>query len=240
MNDMNSIFSRSRFERWLRLLTFRATADDYDSLAPKDFILGLLATWLVGMGRYWDDSRASLLQHLGLGSVIYIFVLGFLLWLIAKPVSPRTFSYFKLLTFISLTAPPAAFYAIPVELWMSLESANQMNLVFLGIVAVWRVSLYFHYLRKAGRLDWTRTFVCAAMPLAVILSVLVYLNLHHVVMNIMGGIREADQTSQDAAYEVMFLLAGLSFPLSLVCALIWIYMVTCNLRQWRSQRPQGR
>ena len=48
------------------------------------FIAGLIGTWIVGMGRYWDDPSAKLLQHLGMGSVIYIFVLAAFIWLISS------------------------------------------------------------------------------------------------------------------------------------------------------------
>jgi hypothetical protein len=49
------------------------------------FYLGLLGAWIVGMGRHWDDSAGSLLQHLGLGSVIYLFVLAFFIGLTPVP-----------------------------------------------------------------------------------------------------------------------------------------------------------
>jgi len=99
----------------LKLLTFRLTKDEMLSFNRKHFIVGLLGTWLVGIGRYWDDDGASLLQHVGLGSVIYIFILSFLIWLIIKPFLVEGWSYFIVLTFISLTSFPAIFYAIPVE-----------------------------------------------------------------------------------------------------------------------------
>lgn len=41
--------------RWLRLLSFRATAADHEQLGRRALAAGLVATWLVGMGRYWDD-----------------------------------------------------------------------------------------------------------------------------------------------------------------------------------------
>ena len=207
------------------MLGFRATADDYAALDGKDLALGLFVTWLVGMGRYWDDSKAGIEQHLGLGSVVYVFVLATLLWLIARPVMPERVTWFGLLVFVTMTSPPAAFYAIPVELWMTLESANQINLIFLCIVALWRVLLYLHFLRRGCGMNWLRTFVCGVMPLAIILGALVALNLHHVVFNIMGGIREADKTSQDAAFGMMWLLSIFSIPVSAACGLLWIGIV---------------
>lgn len=223
--DTPPLFSAMRFKRWLRILCFRAEVEEYAALDAKDLSLGLFATWLVGIGRYWDDPKAQLGQHLGLGSVAYVFVLGTLLWLIAKPAMPNRISWFGILVFVTMTSPPAAFYAIPVERWMPLESANQINLIFLCIVALWRVLLYLHFLRRGGGMNWLQTFVCGIMPLAIIVSALVALNLHHVVFDIMGGIREADKTSQDAAYGMLWFLSMVSIPVSAACGLVWIGIV---------------
>jgi hypothetical protein len=59
-----------------RLLTFKLTKDEMLQFNSRHFAVGLTGTWIVGIGRYWDDEGASLLQHLGLGSVIYIFLLA--------------------------------------------------------------------------------------------------------------------------------------------------------------------
>lgn len=219
---------------WLRLLTFRASAADYGSLDRSHLIVGLTMCWLVGFGRYWDDTRATLLQQTGIGSVIYVFILAAVMWIVVKPVAPERISYKGTLTFITLTSPPAALYAIPVEKWMTLEAANTMNLRFLGIVALWRLALWMHYLRRHGRLSSMGTFCVTAVPLAAIFITLASLNLHHVVFNIMGGIREADKTSQDAAYSMLFVLSYLSVPVSFVAFLGWLSMVVQarNDRKW--------
>lgn len=210
---------------WFRVLIFRASQEDYEGLRPSHLWAALAMTWLVGMGRYWDDPRALPLQLLGIGSVVYVFVLAAVLWVIFKPVAPERFSYFHLLTFIALTSAPAVLYAIPIEKWTDLSTANWVNLVFLCVVAAWRVALLFHYVRVFGRFGWVRTFVCGTMPLALIFVTLLFLNLHHVVLNIMGGIREADQSSQDAAYGILLLLSILAVPLSGVSALVWIFLI---------------
>ena len=132
----------------LRLLTFRLTRDEMLQFNWKHFTVGLFATWIVGMGRYWDDKGASLIQHLGLGSVIYIFVLAFFIWLIVLPYFVEGWNYFTVLTFISLTSFPAIFYAIPVERYYTLQTANSINVWFLSIVALWRLLLLFYFLKK--------------------------------------------------------------------------------------------
>lgn len=219
---------------WFRLLTFRASAEDYGRLHHGHLIAGLIACWLVGIGRYWDDTRASLLQHTGIGSVIYVFVLAALMWIIVKPVAPTRFTYSGILTFITLTSPPAALYAIPVEKWMTLQDANLMNLRFLGIIALWRIVLWMHYLRRHGEFRMWMVFSAAAVPLAAIFIALASLNLHHVVFNIMGGIREADKSSQDAAYETLFVFSYLSVPVSVLASLGWLTMILKSRRERRS------
>ena len=218
---------------WGRLLTFRARFEDYQSLGGRQLILGLFVCWIVGMGRYWDDPRAILLQKAGVGSVIYVFLLAALLWLTVKPIAPERFSYLGILTFVTMTSPPAMLYAIPVEKWMTLEAANQMNLRFLGIVALWRLCLWIHYLRRYGRFTGLMASVAATLPLAFIFIALIEVNLHHVVFNIMGGIREADQSSQDAAYSAMWVFGLLAFPVSCFAGIGWCVLVYQNWRDWK-------
>ncbi len=224
------------FSLWMRLLFFRASREDYNTLRRGHFWAGLLITWLVGIGRYWDDPRAEPLQILGAGSVIYIFVLAAILWIIFKPAAPKQFSYLHILTFIALTSPPAVIYAIPIEKWADLATANKLNLISLGIVATWRVGLLFHYLTVHGRLDGLRTFICGTMPLAVIFVALLSLNLHHVVFDIMGGIREADSSSQDAAYAILFSLSVLAIPLSGLSTLLWLLMLFSRPKESDTKR----
>lgn len=104
------------------------------------------------MGRYWDDPRAKPLQHLGLGSVIYILLLSLMLWLVIWPLRPKHWSYFNVLTFVSLTSPPAILYAIPVERLFSREVARSVNVWFLAAVATWRVTLLIFFLHRYAKL----------------------------------------------------------------------------------------
>ena|SRR5437867_1523572 len=61
----------------LRVLTFRASSDELRALNRRHLAVGLFSTWLVGIGRWWEDPRVGLLQHLGIGSVIYVFALEY-------------------------------------------------------------------------------------------------------------------------------------------------------------------
>jgi len=58
-----------------RLIFFRASQRDLIDLNHRHLTIGLVCTWLVGMGRYWDNPRVGLLQHLGVGSVIVYLVM---------------------------------------------------------------------------------------------------------------------------------------------------------------------
>lgn len=197
----------------IRLLTFRLTRDEMLQFNKKHFIAGLIGTWIVGMGRYWDDSGATLLQHLGLGSVIYIFILAGLIWLVVKPFGVENWNYFTVLTFISLTSFPAIFYAIPVEKFVTIETANSINAWFLAIVATWRLCLLFHFLDRYTRLSAGNVLTVTLMPICLIITTLTALNLHRVVFDLMGG--RTETTPHDSAYDVLFFLTFVSVLLIL-------------------------
>jgi len=179
----------------------------------KHFALGLSGTWLVGIGRYWDDPGAKLLQHFGIGSVIYIFILALFIWLIVMPYRVDRWDYFIVLTFISLTSFPAIFYAIPVEKFVSIEQANRINVWFLAVVAIWRLSLLFYFLKHFTRLGLLDVITLVLMPVCLIISALTMLNLHRVVFEIMGGIR--NPTAHDSAYFVLLYLTAISMILAI-------------------------
>ena len=200
------------FKTLIKLLTFKMTREEMLAFNMKQFYLGLAGTWIVGMGRYWDDTGANWMQHLGLGSVIYIFVLALFIWLIMLPFKIKNWSYFTVVTFIGLTSFPAIFYAIPVEKFLSIETSNTINVWFLAIVAAWRLGLLYYFLKHFTKLSRGNIITVTLMPICVIISVLTVLNLHRVVFNIMGGMR--NPTPHDSSYFVLMLLTGLSLLLS--------------------------
>jgi len=112
----------------VRVLFFRVTREELDQLSVHHLGVGVVFTWLVGMGRYWDNPRAELLQRIGLGSVVYIIVLSLALWFVFKPFVRERWTYMRVVTFVSLTAPPAVFYAIPVEMFMDMAGAQTANM----------------------------------------------------------------------------------------------------------------
>jgi len=229
----------SIFNTIIRLLTFQLTREEMLQFTAKHFIVGLIGTWIVGMGRYWDDSRASILQHAGLGSVIYIFALAAFIWLIILPFRIEGWRYFRVLTYISLTSFPAIFYAIPVERFFSLDTANTMNVWFLIIVAAWRLALLKDFLGRFTKLSGHHILTVTLMPICVIISTLTILNLHKVVFDVMGGVR--DRTSHDNDYGILVILT--IFSLILTLPLIFgyaeaLYSRRKSLREQMERQPK--
>ena len=198
----------SSIRKMLRLLFFKITRDEMLTFNQSDLLIGLTFTWMVGIGRYWDDPGAKLLQHLGAGSIVYIFILSFFIWLLLKPFYIKDWSYKNLLTFVSLTAAPAILYAIPVERYFSVDASASMNAYFLLSVAIWRVVLLIFYLRRFACITRFQTTVATLLPLTMVVTSLTALNLERAVFEIMGGIRE--KTSNDSAYMILNLLTMLS------------------------------
>lgn len=226
---------RNVFTTTVRLLFFRSTRAELLHLGGKHLTLGIFCTWLVGMGRYWDNPRVSLLQHLGIGSVVYIFVLALLLWLIAWPLKPRDWSYFRVLAFVSLVSPPAILYAIPVERAFELGVANSINAWFLAIVAGWRVALLIFFLKRLGELERASVITATLLPLTLIVVTLTVLNLERVVFDFMGGFR--DRSPNDGAYGILFALSLLAFLLFIPLLPYYIYLAEKKKHSTELEKP---
>lgn len=209
------------------LLLFRPFKPDLGDNFPRYLGWGLLSTWIVGIGRYWDHPTAQIWQYLGLGSVIYVFVLAAILWAIAAPLRPDHWTYRNVLLFVTLTSLPAVLYAIPVEKFLSLAQAQWANVIFLAVVAIWRVALLVTFLRRVGGLGATATAVACALPIVLIVTALTALNLQNAVFDIMGGLREP--TEHDAAYAIVALISVFSVLASPI--LFIIYVVQVNRRK---------
>ncbi len=217
-----------------RLLTFKLNRDEMLQFDKKHFIAGLTGTWIVGMGRYWDDEGASLLQLLGLGSVIYIFILAAFIWLIIKPFFVENWSYFTIVTFIGLTSFPAILYAIPVEKFVTIRTANTMNVWFLAIVAVWRLLLLNYFLKRFTKLSYGNILTVTLMPICLIISVLTALNLHRIVFNIMGGVR--NPSPHEGAYFILMLLTGISAILTIPLLLAYGIGIYTSFKNRRTKQ----
>ncbi|WP_163936886.1 hypothetical protein [Paraferrimonas sp. SM1919] len=216
------ILKRILADEW-QLLTFRRFKPDL-SLFNYYLAFGIGFTWLCGIGRYWDNPRAELWQYLGLGSVAYIFIMALILWLVVMPLKPANWRYKNVLLFVSLTAPPAILYAVPVERFMSLGAAQTANVWFLAVVATWRVALLLKYLINSAKLSGTTVLVATLLPLTLIVSSLTALNLEHVVFKVMAGLTEEEKSANDTAYLILMIITYFSvmtFPF-LVSIYAWI------------------
>jgi len=54
--------------------------EELASLGWRHFLIGLCATWVVGIGRHWDHDRAEFFQRMGMGSIAYVFPLSAAFW----------------------------------------------------------------------------------------------------------------------------------------------------------------
>lgn len=172
---------------------------------------GLFTALLAGIGRYWDNPRAELWQYLGLGSVIYCILLATVILVIIAPMKPRNWHYSNVLIFVSFTSLPALLYAIPVEKFLPLSTAQTMNVWFLAVVALWRVLLFGKFLSGAAGLNKIEIVVATLLPIVIIINVLSFLNLEHVVFRIMAGIKEHEKSANDTAYLILVIITIFSY-----------------------------
>ncbi len=211
-----------------RLLTFRTTREEFLAFDRRHLGFGLICTWLVGIGRYWDNPRAEFLQHLGVGSVVYVFVLALFLLFFIAPLKARDWSYFRILTFVSLVSPPAVLYAVPVEKFVSMGTANMINAWFLLVVATWRAALLVFALRRFFSMSAFSAVTATFLPLGLIVLGLASLNLERAVFNIMGGFTEP--TPNDSAYLALLIILYVSILLSPVLLIAYVALVVKKLR----------
>ena len=193
-----------------RFLCFRHVEDDIPRLTSALLVVGFIAAWLAGMGRYWDNSRAAIWQHMGLGSVAFVFVFTAFIWLIMMPLRPKAWHYKHVLAFVAMTAPLGFIYAVPVERFFPLDTAQTINVWFLAVVSLLRISLLITYLKRSAGFSIMTGITATLLPLVVIVAALTMLNLEQVVFNIMGGVKEEDRSGNDVAYEIMVGITVLS------------------------------
>ena len=209
----------------IKFLAFKPIRPDLKNLGNYYLALGIISAWLAGIGRYWDNPRADLWQYFGLGSLVYIFIMSAILWVLIKPLRPENWSYKSVLIFVGMTSPPAILYAIPIERFVTLDTAQTVNVWFLAVVAVWRIILLFQYLTRSACLNGVTVFVAAVLPLVIIVSTLAILNLEHVVFRIMAGLAENERSSNDTAYGILLMITYFSLFASPILLIMYITMI---------------
>ena len=212
------------FRQTFRFLTFQSLEIEGKRDLLHLAIAGIVFAWIAGLGRYWDHPSAHIWQYMGLGSVAYIFVLSALIWILALP---ERWSYLSVLIFVGLTSPLAWLYAIPVERLVSISFAISANVLFLALVAMWRVALYVYFLRIVAKLSDAKVFVLTLLPLTGIIFALVVLNLEHAVFEIMAGLeteRTGSEVIHDGVYQFVILLGMGSFFAAPILFLLYLWL----------------
>lgn len=197
------------------VLLFRADRERLAALGPRHLTVGVVATWMAGVGRWWDDPTATTFQHTGLGSILYALGLSTLLWLVARPLCPTDWRWRRVFTYVTLSAPPAVLYAIPVERVVEDLTAAWMNVAFLGVVAVWRVALWARFLRVWGELGRVATTVATLLPITGIVFVVAFAEHASSLFVVMGGLRgnHAEETAQRIVGTIVDVSGWLLLPL---------------------------
>lgn len=224
------------------MLFLRSTEEDYRSFNTTHLAIGLVCTWLVGMGRHWDNPRIEMPMSLGVGSLAYVFVLALLLLIVGWPFRSELWTYRRILTMVVLSAPPAAIYAIPVERWLDFETARSVNVWFLAIVALWRMCIWGRFAAYTSATDhWLTIMSIILMPVSVILAVLVVLNLEQAAADFMSGLQPPPEgTTADAAYVWLWLLTFFTIYLILpIVAIIYVVSWIKHAREKRAAAPNN-
>lgn len=222
---------KGEFLLWKKILLFKADEKDFQSLSIYTFLLGVLATWIVGVGRWWDNVDADPLKKTGIGSVAYIFVLSQAIWWVNVWFTENK-NYFKVLTFVSLTSVPAILYAFPIEI-VAPEYARTFNVTSLLVVSIYRVSLMASFLRQYYKMKWSEVITSTLFMLSGIVTIVFISGLGALVLDAMGGFREKEtkdaliggQTFVNALAQKIGTFAFLSLPITFVA-----YYFVLNLR----------
>jgi hypothetical protein len=199
--------NKDLFKETYNFLTFSANGRFIQQHSTSLLKLGIVCTWVAGLGRYWDHPDAYWWQYLGLGSLAYVMILASIIFVLLMPFRPNSWTYKNVLLFVTLTSPPAILYAIPVEKFLSMETSASINIWFLAIVAIWRVALYVYFLRTLAKLNGIVILVASLLPITLIIVTLSLLNLEHATFEIMAGINASEQTSADGAYLTVVVLS---------------------------------
>ena len=116
-----------------------------------------------------------------------------------------------------MTAPLAWVYAIPFERWADPGYATQLNLLLLGLVAIWRVILIIRVIQVAFGAGTTLhiEMTVGLFGNAVMLAALRFVPVP--ILQIMGGVRLTDTESVMRGTVVLLTIVGtLSLPILLV------------------------
>jgi hypothetical protein len=107
-----------------------------------------------------------------------------------------------------------------VERFLDSGAARGANFIFLAIVAVWRMALYFSFLRGAAKLPPIAATVAALLPPTLILAVVSAYGALEIVAGNMGGTELPPGESITAS--VLFFIAALCWIALPVLVVAWL------------------
>jgi len=136
--------------------------------------------------------------------------------MIGAALRPARWSYRNVLLMVLMTAAPGIIYAIPVERFMAEGPARAVNMIFLLIVATWRMLLYRHFLRTVAQLPRTETIVVWLLPPTIIVAVLATLGTLNAIARSMGGVRDPVGDAIDNVIAFIALGAWIALPVLLI------------------------
>lgn len=207
---------RAILNDYVRFVRFQALEGDVRTHRTAYLIVGLLITWIVGFGRTWDVADAPIWLRTGLTSIAYTFALAGFIWLIGLALKPARWSYLNVLLMVLMTALPGIIYAIPVERFMSADAARAVNMVFLLIVATWRMLLYRRFLDEVAQLPKTEARVAWLLPPTIIVAVLGAIGSLNAIARNMGGVRDPMGETIDGIILWITLCSWIVLPFLLI------------------------
>jgi hypothetical protein len=212
-----------------RFLWFKPLKGDVARHWRVYLTVGLGITWLVGVGRTWDNPFAPLWLRSGLPSVAYAIALAGFIWVVVAALRPGRWTYRNVLLMTTMTAAPGLIYAIPVEKFLDDGAARATNFVFLAVVAIWRMALYFYFLLGAAKLPRLAATVAALLPPTLILALVSAYGVLEIVVGNMSGAELPP--GQSIIASVLFFLSAACWLALPVLLLAWVML---SIRRWPS------
>jgi len=111
---------------------------------------------------------------------------------------------------------------------MSMTDAQNANLIFLGIVAAWRVAMLVSFLRIVAKLNWLAVIVATLGPLALIILTLIFFDSGRYLVMIMAGL-DQEQRSEDLANQAVLTLGFFSLYAAPILAVGYLGLILHRL-----------
>lgn len=117
-----------------------------------------------------------------------------------------------------------------------MAAAQQLNLQFLALVALYRVALLIHFCVRSLRLNAIETITTTFLPISIAVFFVAMLNVTNIVIDFMGGVRGEPNRKLEMETFVMF-LSCLSWVVAPFLMLVYLSML---LVRWQVRRANSR